>query len=217
MGEPPSYEFRPLGLWSGPATPPDERRRSPFKAQYEATLDLVFAEAAKLDATRLVLQVDLQQRDIRVDGLPKAKARFGDHPGVVVSFDSRHGPLRYATDVFDDWRGNLRAIALALENLRAVDRYGVTRRGEQYRGWTAIGSAAPGRGPFADRADAETWMRLAAREAHIGAWADWDGLYRLLAKTMHPDVAGGSADLWERLDAAAGLLGVRRGKSAEGS
>lgn len=207
------FEFRPLGLWAGPSTSPPERRRGQFKAHYEATLDLLFGEAEKLDAKLLVLQVDLQQRDIRADGLPRAQARYGDHPGVVVSFDSRHGPLRYATDVFDDWRSNLRAIALALEALRAVDRYGVTRRGEQYQGWTAIGSASPGRGPFTDKADAETWMRLAAREAHIGAWADWDGLYKLLAKQMHPDKAGGSADLWERLDAAAVLLGVRRGKS----
>lgn len=207
------FEFRPLGLWAGPSTPPEARRRGQFKAHYEVTLDLLFGEAGKLGAELLVLQVDLQQRDIRADGLPRASARYGDHPGVVVSFDSRHGPLRYATDVFDDWRSNLRAIALALEALRAVDRYGVTRRGEQYQGWTAIGSASPGRGPFASKADAETWMRLCAREAHISGWADWDGLYRLLAKQMHPDAPGGSADLWDRLDAAARLLGVRRGQS----
>lgn len=205
------FEFRPLGLWAGPSTPPEGRRRGQFKAHYEVTLDLLFAEAEKLGAELLVLQVDIAERDIRADGLPRARACYGDNPGVVVSFDSRHGPLRYATDVFDDWRANLRAVALALEALRAVDRYGVTRRGEQYQGWTAIGSASPGRGPFADKADAETWMRLCAREARIGGWADLDGLYRLLAKRMHPDTATGSADLWERLDAAATLLGVRRG------
>jgi hypothetical protein len=210
MGEGLSYEFRPLGLWAGPETPWDERKRSQFKAHYDQTLKLLFREAEMLGAELLVLQVDLQQRDIRADGLPRANARYGAHPGVVTSFDSRHGPLRYATDVFDDWRSNLRAITLALEALRAVDRYGVSKRGEQYRGWTAIGSASPGRGPFADKADAETWMRLCAREHHIGGWADWDGLYKLLAKQMHPDKTGGSAVLWERLDAAAGLLGIRK-------
>jgi hypothetical protein len=45
----------------------------------------------------------------------------------------------------------------------------------------------------------------------LGHWTD--GLYRLLAKTMHPDAEGGSADLWERLDAAATLPGIRKGGS----
>lgn len=213
------YQFRPLGQWAGPATDPLERRRSQFKASYDATLDLLFREAEHLGAELLVLQVDIAERGIRADGLPRATARYGDNPGVVVSFDSVHGPLRYATDVFDDWRANLRAIALALEALRAVNRYGVSKRGEQYRGWTAIGSAAPGGGPFADKADAEKWMRMCAAEARIGSLdgIGWDGLYRLLAKQMHPDKPTGSADLWERLDAAATLLGIRGGKSAEGA
>jgi curved DNA-binding protein CbpA len=44
----------------------------------------------------------------------------------------------------------------------------------------------------------------------------WAGtaLYRLLAKEMHPDKRGGDRDLRERLDAAATLLGVRRGNDA---
>ena len=32
---------------------------------------------------------------------------------------------RYATDAYGDWKSNLRAIALGLEALRAVDRYGL--------------------------------------------------------------------------------------------
>jgi hypothetical protein len=38
----------------------------------------------------------------------------------------------------DDWQHNVRAIALGLEALRKVDRYGITRRGEQYAGWKAL-------------------------------------------------------------------------------
>jgi hypothetical protein len=209
-----TYQFKPIGLWTDPLTPVDVRRLGPFKAPYSKTLELLFRETGMLGATRVVLQVDLQQSQIRRDGLPKEGAAYGSNPGVIVSFDSRHGPLRYATDVFTTWRSNLRAVALGLEDLRAVDRYGISKRGEQYRGWTAIASATPGRGPFATRADAETWMRLCAREHHIGGWSDWGGLYRLLAKEMHPDVPGGSADLWERLDAAATFLGVRESKGA---
>src|SRR5947208_1880483 len=82
-------------------------------------------------------QFAVTESDIRLDGRPRARA-VASHPGVVLAFDSRHGPLKYAVDTFDRWQDNLRAIALGLEHLRAVDRYGVTRRGEQYTGWRQI-------------------------------------------------------------------------------
>ena len=46
--------------------------------------------------------------------------------------------MRFPCDTFTDWQANVRGIALALEALRAVDRYGVTQQAEQYRGWTAL-------------------------------------------------------------------------------
>jgi len=146
-----------------------------------------------------------------------ARARVG-HPGVAISFTSRFGPLRYATDAYerwyshglDGWQANVRAIALALEALRAVDRYGVTRRGEQYTGWRAIAAPAP---LFATPHDAETWMRGYAAELFgpDGA-ARYNGslapLYRAMAKRMHPDTGAPRAD-WDRLDAARRLLELR--------
>lgn len=202
------YEFKPIDVWTDALTPAAARKPSPFKAGYEDTLDLLFGEAEKLGGKRLVLQVDLQAWDIRRDGLPKSNARYGSNPGVIVSFDSRYGPLRYATDAYGDWKSNLRAIALGLEALRAVDRYGVSKRGEQYRGWTAI-TGGSGSALFATRDDAETWMRKAAAEEGIDSWSGWESLYKALARRMHPDVVDGSTDLWDRLDAAATFLGVR--------
>lgn len=79
--------------------------------------------------------------EIRLDGRPRANARPRT-PAVRISFESRHGSLTYATDRFDDWRDNLRAIALSLEALRAVDRYGVNKGGEQYLGFMALGAGS---------------------------------------------------------------------------
>lgn len=45
--------------------------------------------------------------------------------------------LVYATDACVLWRHNVRSIALGLEALRAVDRFGISRRGEQYAGFRA--------------------------------------------------------------------------------
>lgn len=45
--------------------------------------------------------------------------------------------LVYATDACQFWQHNVRSIALGLEALRAVDRFGISRRGEQYAGFRA--------------------------------------------------------------------------------
>jgi hypothetical protein len=65
------------------------------------------------------------------------------HPGVEISFDSRaHGRQSFATDEYDDWQDNVRAIALSLEALRAVERWGVSK-GRQYAGFALL-AAGPG-------------------------------------------------------------------------
>lgn len=197
------HRFRPL-QWRGPAT--EGRRYSPFQASYPATLELLFREADKLGAGDLVIEADIADRDIRTDGLPRANARFGTHPGVVISLDSRHGPLRYQSDAYADWQANLRAIALSLEALRAVDRYGVSSTGEQYAGWKAL-PAASGSG-FATADETVTWMRAEYGRLEDPAAAGMlsaPALYRRLAKRLHPDTAG-DREAWDKLDAARQVL-----------
>ena len=76
--------------------------------------------------------------------MPRSNARTPLHPGIELSFDTpQHGRLVYATDVCSRWEHNVRSIALGLEALRAVDRYGITRRGEQYAGWKQLASGSP--------------------------------------------------------------------------
>jgi hypothetical protein len=208
------YLIRPIITWTDPVTE-DRRGSHLFRAGWDATLDLLQREAEYLDVSGpIVVQVDVQQADIRADGMLKARARVG-FPGVVVSFASRFGPLRYATDAYEQqysgtlasWQANVRAIALALEALRAVDRYGVTKRGEQYQGWTALPAAhAQGSKYFTDAAEALAWMK---RCAGPDATGDPKALYKLLGRRMHPDMPEGSPELWERLDAAAAILGLR--------
>lgn len=203
-----TYRFRPLGPWAGPATPAASRRQAQFRATYPATLELLWREIAALGGRDVILQVDIAERDIRTDGLPRANARYGSNPGVVVSFRSAHGPLRYATDAYTGWQDNLRAIALSLEALRAVDRYGVSTRGEQYAGWRAL-PAGNGTG-FGSADQALQWM-----VSYYAADRGWElaeaaslppaELYRRLAKMLHPDASGPPAD-WARLGNAKQLL-----------
>lgn len=128
--------FRPLPVW--PHKPSERRRYSQFKASYAKTIKLLSDEVAHLEGEDVTIGVGLTERDIRRDGGVRANARSMVHPGVEISFKSKHGPLTYATDEFTEWEDNLRAIALSLVALRAVDRYGVSKRGQQYAGYALL-------------------------------------------------------------------------------
>lgn len=129
------WKVVPIRQWPGDLT--RSRKRSPFRTSWTATVRLLERELRNLSAKNTVLQMPITDDEIRLDGRVRANAR-PTHPGVILTFDSRHGPLSYPCDRFGGWQDNVRAIALALEALRKVDRYGVTKRGEQYTGWKAL-------------------------------------------------------------------------------
>jgi hypothetical protein len=139
-----TYSVRPIDTWPGPRS--HRHRMSQFSASYSATERLLAAELGHLAARNVVLMIDVSESDIRLDGLLRASAR-PDYPGVIVAFDSRYGPLKYMSDTFTRWQDNVRAIALGLEALRKVDRYGITKRGEQYTGWRQLTAGGNGMTP----------------------------------------------------------------------
>ncbi len=167
--------FRPIALWPHDSTPSYERRgRYTFKASWVDTLDLLRRELRHLDATDVVIGCGLREQDIRNDGWPRANAREPVHPGVEISFLSPVSGQRlvYASDTCERWEHNVRSIALGLEALRAVDRYGITRRGEQYAGFKALPAGA---GPSPERG------RALIRE---------HGSVRAALMATHPDQGG---------------------------
>lgn len=209
--------LKPIVRWPGEMTAATKRRYSPFEAGMSSTLETLNRELRELQAHSTVLQIALRDQDFRLDGYPRANSR-PDHPGVILSFDSRKiGPgLSYPCDTFLDWQSNLRAIALALEALRKVDRYGVTARGEQYAGFKAIGSGIA----LPAQMSVEEAIRFVASAAEI----DVDGLlaerrmggddlaavaYRLAARKLHPDRGGSTAD-FQRLQDAKRVLDQNR-------
>jgi hypothetical protein len=130
--------FRPLPTW--PHKPTAPRSYSRFKANQRDTLRLLEYELIQLYAKNVIIGAGFRDSDLKMDGTPRADRQQQPylHPGVEISFDSKFGRLTYATDEFTDWRANLRAIALSLQALRAVDRYGVSKRGQQYAGWAQL-------------------------------------------------------------------------------
>lgn len=212
MGEP-RFEVRPLGGWTQPETS-DRRSSGAFRASWDDTIKLLLAEVEHLGGTLVVIQVDADASDIRRDGMLRARARVG-FPGVKVTFESVHGPLTYATDVYSQWytsappgwQANLRAIALGLEALRAVDRYGITSSGEQYRGWTAIADKPAEKtmdvGQAADVL--AQWMIPVCRGQDMRTEAQVARAYRAAVQVHHPD-KGGSADAFRLITSARDVL-----------
>jgi hypothetical protein len=165
--------FRPLPAWPYAEQP---ARAATYKATYSRTLQDLEYEIERLDGSELIIGVVADDSQIRIDGAMRSDAKVR-HPGVEVSFEVPGGRrLTFHTDVHkgyaNSWQDNLRAVALGLEALRAVSRYGITTGfGEQYAGFAAIGPGGP---------DPERGRRLV--ESH-GSVAE-------ALKKTHPDHGG---------------------------
>jgi hypothetical protein len=192
--------FEPLTDWPYPQV---RHERSPFTARWIQTRDLLLREADALGATLIVVELDMQRGDLRQDGEIRANARLGSGK-VRLSLDSRLGPMRYACDRYHagaaSWQANARAIALTLEALRTVERYGAVHSAEQYQGFMALPAAASG--GFASADEAQRWLY---EQAECGADASVGTAWKYAARRHHPD-RGGDPMVWARLDEARQLL-----------
>lgn len=204
-------EYRAIDKWPGELTA--VRLRSPFSASRTETMHVLERELGHLEAQSVVLEIAVRPNDVRLDGRLRPTAKRS-HPGVILAFDSKHGPLTYPCDTFSSEDANLRAIALGLESLRRVDRYGITRVGQQYAGWKQLASGIALSAGFETRESAAEFIVEHAVDAEGRHLYDLDDLdnnghegafltdaFRYASKRMHPD-AGGDSDLFARLVAA---------------
>lgn len=207
--------YKPIEEW--PGKPRYDRERGPFSAPLKDTMQTLERELRMLSARSIVLQIAIRERDLRLDGLPRADAR-AEHPGVILTFDSKHGPLRIWFDRFTNWQHNLRAIAMHLEHLRLAGLYGVGKDGQQYAGWKALPAGSSSQAEFDT---AEEAARFIARHsessmANVEACAQRilvdeptrQACYRRAAARLHPD-AGGDHEQFVRLRRAMELLAGR--------
>lgn len=204
--------FRPIDQWPGTKTPEHRRRSSPFKVKWPNILADLERELGHLKAESIVILAQFHEYQIRIDGWPKGGASpYG--PEVILAFNSSKGPLKFACDTYDHWHGNLRAIGLTLERLRAVSRYGATTHDQQYTGWKALPA----------RTDVAMTIEAAAQfMAGLGGITQWEILhdraayadaYRHAAKKYHPDSGGRTEDFQQLQEAKRVLDAHHEGKS----
>jgi hypothetical protein len=180
-------------------------RRAIFKSSYAATLSLLEREMRHLSAQNVVIQAGFTREQVRNDGWPRSGAR-PSHPAVVVSFRSRGKDLSFPCSTYRSHEDNLRAIALSLEALRGVNRYGVTQNEEQYKGWAQLPPPTPAQ--KMSRFDACIFLQSNSDvdAGSIGAFSkSRDEAYRQAARRLHPD-AGGNHEQFVRLQEAMRVL-----------
>jgi hypothetical protein len=212
------YTVRPLSDLTGFQ---DGRTESAFTTNWSAALQLLDRELQVLKARDVVLELDVREDQIRLDG----GLRGGSRPAsgrVRLAFDSKYGQLAYATNRFwrpsgtrykmrEDYQHNVYAIAKGLEALRLVDRYGVTS-GQQYTGFKALpsGTALPASHMTSD----EAWAILGSfgdrTVAEQRADGDVQAQYRRARAFAHPDRHDGDRKLWDQVEQAGRVLGVTR-------
>ena len=202
---PDGMTVQPIVEWPGVLT--KSRVRSSFASSQSSTMATLRRELAQLGAKDVLLQIAVPREQFRLDGFPRATAK-PEHPGLILTMESQYGPLSYPCDTFTTWQDNLRAIALALEALRKVDRYGVTKRGEQYRGFLAIEGARPMPAGFATAQGAAEWLNEHYGEP--GTVFTFGELLRRAQRATHPDRGGSDADFHRVSEAEAVLR--REGK-----
>jgi hypothetical protein len=138
--------FRPLTHWPAGRPVTAHRKHATFKASWAQTEAELRDELRLAGARDPVLQVDVAESAIRRDGFVSGQA-VAYSPRVVLTFEknfadvgepARWHAVTFACDAFWAWTDNVRALALGMGDLRRVERYGLTRGGEQYRGFTAI-------------------------------------------------------------------------------
>lgn len=196
---PDGMKVQPIVEWPGALT--RNRVRSNFSSTQSATMGVLRRELEQLRAKDVLLQIAIPREAFRLDGYPRSTAK-PEHPGLILTMQSEYGPLSYPCDTFTTWQDNLRAIALALEALRKVDRYGVTKRGEQYRGFLAIegARAMPSGFTTADEAVGFIQKLLNAAEWTTNP-GDISFQIRQAKRLTHPDT-GGNAETFQRVTLA---------------
>lgn len=209
------YTVRPLSdrTW---LRRPHEREFSDFRASWSDTLEMLGREVGMLDGQRVVVGIDIRDQDLRIDGRLRANARPAETDAVELAFDSKHGPLLYRCDQYvkrsyyragmESWQHNVRAIAMTLQALRAVDRYGAARSGEQYRGYRALPS---GRGDASSGMTATAAAEVVLRAALVDMEptratfaAAGVSLIRSARSATHPDRHQGDTAQWHLVDNA---------------
>jgi len=181
----------PLG-WK--RTEPGRRRNSFYKVSFARARDEVL-HSLGLMGVRDYNVIISSNVPLRRDGLPLANMREPDDPGVAVYWSDHKQERRViACDKWRMVRENVRAVGLALEAMRMLERTGSSEiLSRAFTGFAALPAAGE---------SSEDWRRvLELHHEAVITVEKVESKYKSLAPAAHPD-SGGSHDRMVRLNKA---------------
>ena len=210
------YTVHTIERWPGERTDPRTRKRSPFKTIWTKTLTLLERELRHLGAENVKFRLDVTPYELHNDGQLRANAR-PKSPAVIIEFTA--GKLKgrpvllYRCDKFGFWQDNVYAMAVALEDLRRVDRYGVTPTGEQYAGFKALPASTSATLTTAEAAGIIGAHSGQPAAAIIGHAENAKAAVRTAIFRTHPDRNSGGRSAFDEVERARSVLSSHHGVS----
>lgn len=176
---------------SWPRTETWKRTSKAYKVTASAAREGLFAAIRRLEARRTVLSSNIP---LRLDGKPYAEFREPADPGVAVYWLTHQGVSRViACDRWKTVRENSRAVTLAIEAFRALERSGAGQVVERM----AAGLLLPERAGVSY----ELHWSVILGTARDASESEIRRAYRGKVLTAHPDVTG-NREQWNRVQEA---------------
>lgn len=175
-----------------PRMKPSERIIGHFRAGLATTVERIRDQVRLMKGSGVLISSNLVPR---ADGFPyaeQAHKRIQD-PGVAVYCTVKNQPLVFACDRYSRADHNLCAIALHVEALRGLERWGVGTVERAFSGYLALPARV-----------AEPWRAVFGFGPNQNIdIAELEATYRALVKLRHPDTGGSNEEFLRLNDAMA--------------
>jgi hypothetical protein len=161
---------------------------SKFKTATDKARKKLLTEVALMGGTSTIISSNVP---LRTDGQMRADREPVD-AGVAVYFQRNEKGMVFACDRYDSVKENLHALALTIEALRGIERWGASEMMER---------AFSGFKQLAAENEGDSWWKTL--QIHPDATiAEIETSYKAMAKFAHPDQPGGSHSAMTVLNAA---------------
>lgn len=168
-----------------PRTPQHKREAARFEVNFSTARNDLLKELRLLGAKNIIISSNVPTRQ---DGLPYARPKEPDDPGVAVYFKIKDKSYALCCDRWRKVKHNLRAIGLHIAAMRGMERWGVGSLEQAFMGYQALP-------PGADFTETKWWEVLGV-DVHSSN-DEVKVAYRKLARKYHPD--GGSSPDSEKM------------------
>lgn len=176
---------------------------------FNGTIQRLLRELKMLKVSNLVISTN---QPVRNDGMPFAQERRIDDPGVAVYFTRNGRQLCIPCDRYLTVADNLRAVALSIEAIRGLERWGGMSMMD--RAFTGFAQLPTANVPAKPR---RPWREVFGFAENFQATAEiMEAMFRAESRRRHPDTGGTDEDFRELVQAREDALKeLEEGKAVE--